>query len=254
MLNVICTVIQNEPLGDGIYEMVLNSASVAATALPGQFLHIKINSSLYPLMRRPISIHCVDRNQGRISILYHVRGIGTESLSKMATGSTLDILGPLGKGFPVCKGQRCAVVGGGIGIAPLLELAKELDGGDAYLGFRDHVYKTAEFEKLCASVYVATENGTTGYEGYVTDLLEKNITRYDVVYSCGPKPMLQRVMALCLKNGVECYVSLEERMGCGIGACLVCACKVLGEDGQWHHRKACKDGPVFNAREVVFDD
>jgi dihydroorotate dehydrogenase electron transfer subunit len=162
-------------------------------------------------------------------------------------------MGPLGKGFPVFEGKNCAVVGGGIGTAPLLELACNLKQCDAYLGFRNEVYKLEEFQAVCGNVAVATEDGSVGHKGYITDLLENSISSYDVVYTCGPRVMMDKVMEICIRNNVECYVSIEERMGCGIGACLVCACKAKGADGQWHNKKACKDGPVFNAKEVFLD-
>ncbi len=253
MFNEICRVLKNKEVVQGIYEMELLSQCIADAAEPGQFLHIRINEGLYPLMRRPISIHKVDRAHGAVSILYHIAGIGTSELSRLKEGSNLDVMGPLGKGFPVLKDRKCAVVGGGIGTAPLLELTRNLENSDAYLGYRNTIYKVDAFDEVCQEVFVATEDGSFGHHGFVTDKLQENIRKYDVVYSCGPKPMLKKVMELCQSNGVECYVSLEERMGCGIGACLVCACKIKGEDGQWHHKKACKDGPVFDAREVEFD-
>ena len=253
MFNEICKVLKNKEVVKGIYEMELLSQCIAQAAQPGQFLHIRINESLYPLMRRPISIHKTDKQRGIITILYHVAGKGTAELAKQKEGGSLDVMGPLGKGFPIIKDKKCAVIGGGIGTAPLLELVKSLENCDAYLGFRDAAYKLEDFEEACGRVLVATEDGSTGYGGFVTELLKENLKSYEVIYSCGPKPMLKKVMEICQSNGVQCYVSLEERMGCGIGACLVCACKIKGEDGQWHHKKACKDGPVFDAREVEFD-
>lgn len=254
MYNEICKITNNNRLVQNIFELEFQSEQICSTAKPGQFVHLKVNSGLYPLMRRPISIHSLNKAGGTVSIVYHVVGQGTEELSKLSPGDEIDVIGPLGKGFPLLEGKRLAVVGGGIGTAPLLELAKELPGCDAYLGYRDCVYKIKDFQDSCNKVFVTTEDGSAGRKGYVTSELQNNILSYDVVYTCGPKPMLKAVMDICSRNNVECYVSLEERMGCGIGACLVCACKIMGEDGQWHHKKACKDGPVFNAREVVFDE
>lgn len=253
MFNEICRIKSNKEVVRGIFEMELLSQCIAEAAEPGQFLHIRIREALYPLMRRPISIHKVDRKRSVVTILYHLAGIGTVELSKLREGSSLDVMGPLGKGFPVRKDKKCAVVGGGIGTAPLLELAGHLENCDAYLGFRDTVYKIEAFEEVCQGVFVATEDGSMGHRGFITDRLVENIKKYDIVYSCGPKPMMKKVMEICQNNDILCYVSLEERMGCGIGACLVCACKIKGADGQWHHKKACKDGPVFDGREVEFD-
>lgn len=253
MFNEKCEVLQNNQLASNVYEMVLKTDKLAKEAMPGQFIHIKINSGLYPLLRRPISINRTDKENDTVAIVYQVIGQGTEEMSTIQKGTILDIMGPLGKGFPIFEGRRCAVVGGGMGTAPLLELAHGLQQCDAYLGFRDEVYKLEEYQAACDKVAVATENGSLGHKGYVTELLEKNINSYDIVYTCGPKVMMKIVADICSKNNVECYVSLEERMACGIGACLVCACKVKGEDAEWHHKKACKDGPVFNAKEVSFD-
>jgi dihydroorotate dehydrogenase electron transfer subunit len=253
MFNEICKILINKEIAAGIYEMELFSPCIAQAAQPGQFVHIRIHEGLYPLMRRPVSIHTTDQQRSTVTLLYRVAGQGTAELSKKEKGGSLDMMGPLGKGFPVMKHKKCAVVGGGIGMAPLLELAKSLEHCDAYLGFRDAAYKVEAFEEACGGVFMATEDGSAGYGGFVTELLKENIKSYDVIYSCGPKPMLKKVMEICQSSGVRCFVSLEERMGCGIGACLVCACKIKGEDGGWHHKKACKDGPVFDAREVEFD-
>lgn len=253
MVNEKCVVLQNRQLASNIYEMKLRTDNIAERALPGQFIHIKVNSGLYPLLRRPISISKTDKAEGTVTIVYHIIGQGTEEMSKVKNGEILDVIGPLGKGFPIKEGKKCAVVGGGIGIAPLLELASSLEHCDGYFGFRDEVYKVEEFQAVCDRVAIATENGSLGHKGYITDLLNESINNYEVVYTCGPKVMMNKVMELCSKNNIECYVSLEERMACGVGACLVCACKVKGQDGQWHHRRACKEGPVFNAKEVHFD-
>lgn len=253
MFNEICKVIQNKELTTGVFEVIIRSENIAAAAKPGQFLHLKINAGHYPLLRRPISIHAVNQEKAEITMIYHLVGQGTEMLSNIKVEATIDVMGPLGKGFPIFLDRKCAVVGGGMGTAPLLELAKNLQYCDAYLGFRNCTYKTADFEQSCGKVIVTTEDGSVGNKGYITELLEKNIADYEVIYTCGPKIMMQKVMELCSKYNKECYVSIEERMGCGIGACLVCACKVQEENGQWHYKKACKDGPVFNAKEVVFD-
>lgn len=252
MNNEICEIIYNREIAEGIFELVFKSEVIADSALPGQFVHLKVNAGLYPLLRRPISIHSIDKVNGTVAIIYHVVGQGTEELSKLENGR-LDVMGPLGKGFPIIEGKKCAVVGGGIGTAPLFELAKNSSNCDAYLGFRNCTYKVEEFENNCNKVYVTTEDGSVGYKGYITDQLEKFISVYDVVYTCGPKIMMKKVVEICTANNVECYVSIEERMGCGIGACLVCACKIKEENGEWHYKKACKDGPVFNAKEVLFD-
>jgi dihydroorotate dehydrogenase electron transfer subunit len=253
MYNGIFKIIKNDRVAEGIFEMVIQAEEIAAAASPGQFVHIRVNKGFYPLLRRPVSIHSLDRAVGTVTILYHVMGRGTEEISCLKEGSSLDVMGPLGNGFPIFMDKKCAVVGGGIGTAPLLELARNLNSCDAYLGFRSCTYKLEEFGKACNKVHYSTEDGSSGYKGHITELIEEAISVYDVVYTCGPLKMMERVMEICFNNNVECYVSIEERMGCGIGACLVCACKIKGEQGTWHNMKACKDGPVFNAREVMLN-
>lgn len=252
MYQELSEVIYTEKLAADIFEMHLMSKNIASAALPGQFVHIRVNQSLHPLLRRPISIHSVDTSKGIVAIIYRLVGMGTEELSHVKPGELLDVMGPLGKSFPLSD-KRCAVVGGGIGTAPLLELAKRLPVCDAYLGFRSEPYKIDAFAAHCKEVYVSTEDGSSGCKGYITDQLESQLTRYEAVYTCGPTALMQKVVELCNAHDIECYVSIEERMGCGIGACLVCACKVKEQNGDWHHKKACKDGPVFDGKEVVLD-
>ena len=173
-------------------------------------------------------------------------------MAALKPSEEIDVMGPLGNGFPVFHGKKCAVVGGGMGVAPLLELASSLDDCDAYLGFRCSTFKLADYKSACRKLYIATEDGSTGSKGYVTDIIE-DIAKYDIVYTCGPKLMMKKVKELCESSSVQCFVSIEERMGCGIGACLVCACKIK-EGDSWHYKKACTDGPVFEAGEVDFND
>lgn len=245
-------VYENKELCRDIYEIVIHCPGIAKEAKPGQFLHVRVSDRQDPLLRRPISISRIDKAAGTVSLVYQVIGSGTMKISELVKGSMIDVMGPLGNGFELFPGKKCAVIGGGMGVAPLLELAAQLDGCDAYLGFRCSTFKMDEYRQLCSEVYVATEDGSSGSKGYVTDLM-KDINRYDIVYTCGPKAMLKKVKELCENNSVKCYVSIEERMGCGIGACLVCACKVKDGDN-WHYKKACTDGPVFEAGEVELCD
>lgn len=245
-------VLENKELCLDIYEMLIHCPGIAREAKPGQFLHVRVSDSMDPLLRRPISISRIDENAGTVSIVYQVIGSGTTKMSELPEGSRIDAIGPMGNGFELFPGKKCAVIGGGMGVAPLLELAARIPGCDAYLGFRCSTFKTEEYRRLCSGVFVATEDGSCGSKGYVTDLV-KDINRYDIVYTCGPRAMLKKVKELCEGNSVKCYVSIEERMGCGIGACLVCACKVK-EGDNWHYKKACTDGPVFEAGEVELCD
>jgi dihydroorotate dehydrogenase electron transfer subunit len=245
-------IIENRELCENIYELILDCPEISRNAMPGQFLHIKVAKGMDPLLRRPISISRIYKNKGHISLIYQVIGKGTKKLAELKPGEVIDVMGPFGNGFPVIAGKKCAVIGGGMGVAPLLELASSLEGCDAYLGFRCSTFKLEEYKEACSWLSIATEDGSTGSKGYVTDLID-NISQYDIVYTCGPKLMMKKVKELCESNSVRCYVSIEERMGCGIGACLVCACKIKDGDS-WHYKKACTDGPVFEAGEVDFND
>lgn len=244
-------VIENRELCKDIREILIECPEIAGEAKPGQFLHIRVKAGSDPLLRRPLSISRLYRDKGQISLVYQVIGRGTKEMASVKKGEDIDVMGPLGNGFTLFPGSKCAVVGGGMGVAPLLELAAGIPGCDAYLGFRCSTFKLDEYRAVCRELFVSTEDGSRGSRGYVTDML-KDINRYDIVYACGPRPMMKKVSELCKENSVKCFVSIEERMGCGIGACLVCACRIK-EGDEWHYRKVCKDGPVFEAGEVDFD-
>ncbi len=254
-------VISNKEICSGVFEMVIEDKCIAEKAAAGQFLHLKPVESNEVLLRRPISIHRLDREKALITLLYQLKGKGTVGLSKIAVNEYIDIIGPIGKGFPIESEKRCAIVGGGIGIAPLMQLTADLKAFgkpiscDAYLGFRSDVYKLEEFSMLCDKTHVATEDGSFGEKGYITDIFAGNLHKYDVIYTCGPKIMMSKIKELCSTKKLKCYVSLEEKMGCGVGACLVCVCKTKAGDGDsWHHSKVCCDGPVFDAEEVLLND
>jgi dihydroorotate dehydrogenase electron transfer subunit len=248
-----------EKLAPDIFKMTLESEYVARNAEPGQFINVKCSEGLNALLRRPISICHIDREHGLLDIVFQIKGIGTEYLSQKQVGSEVDIIAPLGKGFQVSKeNKRVAVVGGGIGIFPLLYLLNKYGDADktAYLGFRskDYIVLKNEFTSAVNKLEISTDDGTEGYKGLVTDLLERDLkeSKLDIIFACGPTPMIKKVVELAHKYEVKCQVSLEQRMGCGIGACLVCACKTrLGNE--WEYSHVCKDGPVFWSDEVIFD-
>lgn len=244
-----CQIVSNKKVCKGIYKMDIHCPNITSIACAGQFLHIKISNCYDPLLRRPLSICSIDILKGDITLLYRVAGKGTELLSMKKSGDTLNIMGPLGKGFPVFKNKKPAIIGGGIGIAPLLELSKHLEFPDIYLGFKDDVYMVNDFSKYSKMLYLCTEDGRVGVKGFPTQLFLKNIEKYDIVYTCGPKAMMKIVKDICEYNEVECYISMEENMGCGIGACLVCSCKTNIE-GEF--KRVCIDGPVFISKEVSF--
>lgn len=251
---------QIENLAPSIYKMTIASEYVSQNAKAGQFVNVKCSEGINALLRRPISICDVDKERGTFDIVFQIKGIGTEYLAGKAVGSQVDIIAPLGNPFTLFKeNQRIAVVGGGIGTFPLLYLLR-LAGNikkDAFLGFRnkDFVVLEKEFTENSSELHISTDDGSRGYHGLITDLLVQSLKEvpYDMIYTCGPTPMIKRVAAIAKESGIRCQVSLEQRMGCGIGACLVCACKTkLGEE--WEYSHVCKDGPVFWSEEVLFDD
>lgn len=246
----LCPVTVSKPLGD-YYILTVRSQSLCELAQPGQFLHVRCGDK--PL-RRPISIQDVSGDE--ITMIYEVKGEGTRFLSQTKAGDVLDILGPCGKGFPAPEG-KLLVVGGGIGVPPMYLTAKRSGNADAVVGFRsaDKALLIDEFSALCGTVKVMSDDGSLGEKGFVAqgvaEMLQEN--SYSAVYACGPKIMLKTTYAAAKAAGVPCYVSMEERMACGIGACLGCAIR-LYRDGEIVMGHVCKDGPVFNGEEVVWDD
>lgn len=245
-------IISKEEISFGIYDMWIRTEEIADLAKAGQFvsLYCTDGSRLLP---RPISICEIDKKDKSIRLVYRVAGKGTEEFSKMNPGMQLDIVGPLGNGFPK-KSKSAFLIGGGIGIPPMLELAKQLDcEKQIVLGFRDDLFLYEEFKKY-GKVYVATEDGSAGTEGNVLDAIRENGLKADIIYACGPLPMLRALKEYAAKNNIECWVSLEERMACGIGACLGCVCKSENKDSHTNvkNKRICKEGPVFRAEEVDF--
>lgn len=249
-------VASQDKLADGVYSMWIETEKIAKEAVPGQFisLYTKDNSKLLP---RPISICEIDREKGLIRIVYRVLGSGTEEFSYYKEGDYAEILGPLGNGFPLeagAAGKRAFIIGGGIGIPPMLELSKHLDcEKQIILGYRDTMFLEDEFTPY-GTTFVATEDGSQGTKGNVLDAVREHGLSADVIFACGPTPMLKAIKAYARENEIECYLSLEERMACGIGACLACVCKSseVDEHSMVHNKRVCKDGPVFRAEEVDF--
>ena len=245
-----CKLLSVRQLTGDVFDFVLEAPALAAMAQPGQFAQIRVPGHT---LRRPISICGIDKTAGTLRFVFQIRGQGTAELAQFQPGSTIEILAPLGNGFPVDKSKRTLLVGGGIGVPPLLGLAAELgENAVAALGFRnrDAVILEQDFQAAGAKVLVATDDGSYGHHGLVTQLAEGE--EFQQVCACGPLPMLKAVKALAEQRGVPCYVSLEERMACGIGACLGCAVALRGEDGAEYFGHVCKDGPVFDSRRVVW--
>lgn len=230
--------------------LVLQSRELAREARPGQFLHIQCGEKQ---LRRPISIGGVTGDT--LTLILEVKGKGTRWLSERRPGDCLDVLGPLGHGFPELSG-KVLLVGGGVGVPPMYCAAQKLEQCDALLAFRsaDRMLLEREFEALCGTVTVMTDDGSHGVKGFAAQGVETLLAResYQAVFACGPKIMLKTVTAACRKAGVPVYVSLEERMGCGIGACLGCSVPLVGPEGR-HMARVCADGPVFRGEEVAWD-
>ena len=246
-----CEIISNKRLNPSVFAISVDCRELAGTAAAGQFLNIKCGAER--LLRRPVSICRVSGNT--VEIVFEAKGTGTKWLSERRRGCMLDILGPLGNGFTVPDG-RVIVAGGGIGTPPLLYAAQSAKGGaDAVLGFRsaDNIILKDAFDEVCGRVVIATDDGSSGVQGSVITPLEDLMKsgNYVSVLSCGPRAMLKAVAELCVRYTMHCQVSLEERMGCGVGACLVCACATLTDDEDRMSR-VCADGPVFDAAEVIW--
>ena len=243
-------IIRQEEIADDIYSMWLRTEEIAAHAKPGQFLSVYCNDGSR-LLPRPISICEIDRADGAVRLVYRVAGKGTDEFSYMHTGQQIRIVGPLGNGFPQKRG-KALLVGGGIGIPPMLELAKQLScEKQIVLGFRDELFLLDEFREE-GEVYLATEDGSAGTEGNVLDAIRENGLTADIIYACGPKPMLRALKEYAKERNIECWISMEERMACGIGACLACVCRSKERDMHTNvkNKRVCKEGPVFRAQEV----
>ena len=254
-----CGIISRTMLNDAAISLTLEGGDMVRTAFRalGQFVHIKCGHSR--LLRRPISVCACQAGGGdapdRLTVVFEVRGEGTAWLAGRREGQSLDVMGLLGNGFPHRAGGPLSAGGGRHRRAPMLGCAQYAPGRcTAILGFRsgDRVMLEEQFRSVCSQVQVATDDGSYGFHGYVDALVRRELEGdrgYDAVLACGPRPMLRNVARAAEDFGVRCLVSMEERMGCGVGACLVCACDMA--DGSRKH--VCKDGPVFEAREVDWD-
>jgi dihydroorotate dehydrogenase electron transfer subunit len=250
-------VLQQTCIAPNIYDMWIDT-QLAQEAKPGQFINIypKNPSTLLP---RPISICEADRENNRLRVVYRIAGKGTTEFSGYQKGETIEIMGTLGNGFPLAqaKNKTCFLMGGGIGIPPMLQLAKELKAmGDCEVniiaGYRDAQLFLADDFAQYGRLYLATEDGSAGSRGNVMNAIEENGLQADVIYACGPMPMLRAIKQYAAENKMEAYISLEERMACGVGACLGCVCRTTQKDHHSHVNNAriCTDGPVFEAKEV----
>lgn len=244
-------IVSQEEIGTGIFSMWLQADRMAEAARPGQFLSLYTRNGS-KLLPRPISICEIDKEDSSLHLVYRIAGKGTAEFSEKQTGDHLSVMGPLGNGFPL-KGKKAFLIGGGIGIPPILELAKQLNcEKQIVLGYRNSdMFLLDEFKKQ-GEVYIATEDGSVGTKGNVLDAIRENALDAEVIYACGPTPMLRALKNYAAENNIECWISMEEKMACGIGACLACVCKSKEVDGHTnvHNKRVCKEGPVFLAEEV----
>ena len=253
----IVTVLSQRSLGNDIYDLVLQTKDIARAAKAGQFVSVYSNDKS-KLLPRPISLCGIDREKGTLRLVYRVtgQGTGTEEFSRLKEGDTVKLLGPLGNGFTVESGKKAFLIGGGIGVPPMLQLAKEMKAAgenlQVVMGYRNaDTFLLDEFEAV-AETFVATEDGSLGTKGNVIDAIKNEKLNADVIYACGPTPMLKALKNYAEENNMVCYISMEERMACGIGACLACVCKSRDKDAHSNvnNKRICKEGPIFNAKEV----
>lgn len=247
-------VVSNEKLGDKHILVKLTSSSSLPEMRPGQFAEVRVDNSATTFLRRPISIHYVDRSKNELWLLIQLVGDGTRKLAELKEGDNLNLVLPLGNGFsdPQSQQKSLLLVGGGVGIAPLLELGHYLNGKGIHptflLGARSgkDLLQMSQFEQV-GRVLVTTEDGSLGEKGFVTNHSVLTKEHFDKIYSCGPTPMMKAVAAFASKNNIDCEVSLENKMACGLGACLCCVTET-----QKGHKCVCSDGPVFNIKDLTW--
>jgi len=253
-----CRVMEQAALAPDYYLLKLDAPELAQNSSPGQFAMLGCSEGYDPFLRRPLAIHQVDRNKGQVLFLYQVRGKGTKWLSMRCQHDKLSLLGPLGRGFSFsAAGGRAMIVGAGVGVAPLLFLASELraQGWDLVIlmGARNKsgILRPDAFRE-CGDLIIATEDGSCGEQGTILDLLSRELAKssFDKLFACGPLSVLKGVQTMSREKGIAAELSLDERMACGVGACVGCVCQ--GHDGSY--LRVCKEGPVFSAEEVVLGE
>ena len=259
-VNIKAKLLKKEELKPGILKFSVQADEIVSTAKPGNFIEIRVNDDIEPFLRRPISIYNMNKENGILEFIFQIKGKGTTILARRNEGELIDIVGPLGFGtFKYSSYENLAIIGGGIGVFPLYELAKsaknENKNVNTYLGFRnkDLVVLENEFKKVSNQLTITTDDGSYAQKGFAIDFLKKDIEdgKIDSIYACGPLPMLRAVRELAIEKNIPCQISLEERMACGLGVCLGCAVKTAKSPREapeyWH---VCKAGPVFQAKDV----
>ena len=253
--------IKKEQIKPDIYKFSVEAPEIVKDAKQGQFVEIRVTNGTAPFLRRPISIHNIDKESGKLEFIFQVKGEGTRILSEKVEGDEIDLLGPLGYGtFEFKDYKKIAILGGGIGVFPLYELAKNAQKQgvtvNTYLGFRnkDFVVLENEFKNVSNNLTITTDDGTYGEHGFAINFVKEDIEagKIDCIYACGPLPMLKALREFAIEKNIPCQISLEERMGCGLGACLGCAVRTSDsseESPKYIH--VCKQGPVFEANKVI---
>lgn len=252
--------IKKEQLKSDIVKYSVEAPDIVKDAKQGQFIEIRVSDNVEPFLRRPISIHNMDKENGILEFIFQVKGKGTKILSEKVEGDLIDIIGPLGHGiFEYNDFQNIAIIGGGIGVFPLYELAKNAknDGKNVniYLGFRnkDFVVLEDEFKNVANKLILTTDDGSYLEKGFAIDFLKKDFEdgKIDCIFACGPLPMLKAVRNYAIEKNIPCQISLEEKMGCGLGVCLGCAVKTAASSSEKpEYVHVCKAGPVFEAKDV----
>ena len=247
-------VVKSGLIADRIFELYIRCPAIAESVKPGQFVLLRPDG--FPL-RRPIAVCESEPYDGIVRFVIGIRGDGTEKLAALSEGDWVDVMGPLGNGFTIGQNTKAVFLGGGLGVPPLLEAAKRCGpGARAILGFRtgNEAILAEEFLQNGVPTILMTEDGSKGWRGLVTDALEECLEggALDAVYACGPAGMLKKAADAAARKNIRCQVLLEERMGCGVGACHVCVCKMKAPGGGTALSRVCTDGPVFDAEKVVF--
>lgn len=251
-----CAVLENINITQDYFKITFSSKNITKKAIPGQFVQIKVTEGLAPLLRRPFSFHKIKKDS--FEVLYHVVGAGSKILSQKKKGEVLNIIGPLGNGFRIQKGKTAVLLAGGCGTAPLFALEEALKKAK----IESHFFQgasteglllcQADFAKVGTKLYISTDDGSAGGKGTVSALFSSYLDSFDrkkiVIYTCGPNAMIRSVAEIAHEKDIPCQVSLEEHMACGIGACLGCAVGTVNGN-----RRVCKDGPVFDSKEIIWE-
>jgi len=265
MPKIDCTakILSNIEIAQSYFQMTLECPEIATIVKPGQFVHVLISQQFDPLLRRPFTIY--KAKDGKVDILFQVIGKGTLLLSQKCLGEAVNVMGPLGNGFSIPDELQTAVlVGGGVGIATLMLLAEELRSEErrvlTLIGARSEkmLLCVDEFRKIGSDVYVSTDDGSFGYKGFVTELLKEilqNVPKHQnaIIYACGPDEMLKSVTKISADFNIPAQIAIENRMGCGVGACLGCVRRVKTQNGGYEYKRVCVEGPVFDVQEIIWE-